>query len=46
MVRARAFDVVYNMAIHGELLMPTESATLAEEMEVGLLHAFQSYQLS
>lgn len=33
-VRARAFDIVYNMAIHGELLLPTEAGTLAAEMEV------------
>ena len=34
MVRARAFDMVYNMAIHGELLLPTEAGKMAEEMEV------------
>ena len=34
MVRARAFDIVYNMAIHGELLLPTEAGKMAEEMEV------------
>ena len=33
-VRARAFDIVYNMAIHGELILPTETGLLAEELQV------------
>lgn len=33
-VRARAFDIVYNMAIHGELLLPNETGLLADEMQV------------
>ena len=40
MVRARAFDMVYNMAIHGELLLPTEAGKMAEEMEVSSCTAF------
>ena len=36
-VRARAFDVLYNMAIHGELLLPNEASLLAEELQARLV---------
>ena len=32
--RARAFDIVYNLSIHGELLLPNEAGLLAEQLQV------------
>lgn len=34
-VRARVFDVIYNLAVHAELLYPTQADTFVLQMQVG-----------
>ena len=37
MVRARSFDVVFNLAVHAELLYPSRTTTIDIEAEVTAL---------
>ena len=40
-VRARSFDIIYNLAVHAELLSTNEAANVAEQIEVNLPESTQ-----